>query len=57
MVVSDHGMTDSGNHGGSTYEETDSLALFIGIGPGYPLYAPTEHNEVFQARNCASLNM
>ena len=23
-------MTDSGNHGGSSYEETDSLALFIG---------------------------
>ncbi|XP_057541503.1 GPI ethanolamine phosphate transferase 2 isoform X2 [Amaranthus tricolor] len=30
LVVSDHGMTDSGNHGGSSYEETDSLALFIG---------------------------
>lgn len=29
MVVSDHGMTDGGNHGGSSYEETDSLALFI----------------------------
>ncbi|XP_031116362.1 GPI ethanolamine phosphate transferase 2 [Ipomoea triloba] len=30
LVVSDHGMTESGNHGGSSYEETDSLALFIG---------------------------
>ncbi|XP_047955777.1 GPI ethanolamine phosphate transferase 2 [Salvia hispanica] len=29
VVVSDHGMTDGGNHGGSSYEETDSLALFI----------------------------
>ncbi|XP_074308511.1 GPI ethanolamine phosphate transferase 2 isoform X2 [Silene latifolia] len=29
LVVSDHGMTDSGNHGGSSYEETDALALFI----------------------------
>ncbi|XP_021841060.1 uncharacterized protein [Spinacia oleracea] len=29
LVVSDHGMTESGNHGGSSYEETDSLALFI----------------------------
>ncbi|KAK9713118.1 hypothetical protein RND81_06G004100 [Saponaria officinalis] len=29
IVVSDHGMTDSGNHGGSSYEETDALALFI----------------------------
>ncbi|XP_062100304.1 uncharacterized protein LOC133806185 isoform X3 [Humulus lupulus] len=31
VVVSDHGMTDNGNHGGSSYEETDSLALFIGL--------------------------
>ncbi|KAM1091589.1 hypothetical protein FF1_019057 [Malus domestica] len=31
VVVSDHGMTESGNHGGSSYEETDSLALFIGV--------------------------
>ncbi|CAN0858325.1 GPI ethanolamine phosphate transferase 2 [Linum grandiflorum] len=31
LVVSDHGMTESGNHGGSSYEETDSLALFIGF--------------------------
>ncbi|KAL0381670.1 UNVERIFIED_CONTAM: GPI ethanolamine phosphate transferase 2 [Sesamum angustifolium] len=29
MVVSDHGMTEGGNHGGSSYEETDSLALFV----------------------------
>ncbi|GFP90700.1 GPI ethanolamine phosphate transferase 2 [Phtheirospermum japonicum] len=29
MIVSDHGMTDGGNHGGSSYEETDSLALFV----------------------------
>ncbi|KAK4430522.1 GPI ethanolamine phosphate transferase 2 [Sesamum alatum] len=29
MVVSDHGMTQGGNHGGSSYEETDSLALFV----------------------------
>ncbi|XP_042013154.1 GPI ethanolamine phosphate transferase 2 isoform X1 [Salvia splendens] len=29
VVVSDHGMTNGGNHGGSSYEETDSLALFI----------------------------
>ncbi|TYI40404.1 hypothetical protein ES332_A02G159500v1 [Gossypium tomentosum] len=31
MIVSDHGMTENGNHGGSTYEETDTLALFIGL--------------------------
>ncbi|CAM8893998.1 unnamed protein product [Rhodiola kirilowii] len=30
LVVSDHGMTFSGNHGGSSFEETDTLALFIG---------------------------
>ncbi|XP_057865610.2 GPI ethanolamine phosphate transferase 2 isoform X2 [Cryptomeria japonica] len=29
IVVSDHGMNDGGNHGGSSFEETDSLALFI----------------------------
>ncbi|KAI3992030.1 hypothetical protein MKX01_014921 [Papaver californicum] len=39
MVVSDHGMTENGNHGGSSYEETDSLALFIGIGSKLPDYA------------------
>lgn len=32
MVVSDHGMQENGNHGGSSYEETDSLALFVGPG-------------------------
>ncbi|KAK2977286.1 hypothetical protein RJ640_013051, partial [Escallonia rubra] len=31
LVVSDHGMTEYGNHGGSSQEETDSLALFIGL--------------------------
>ncbi|XP_031376698.1 GPI ethanolamine phosphate transferase 2 isoform X2 [Punica granatum] len=31
VIVSDHGMTEDGNHGGSSYEETDSLALFIGL--------------------------
>ncbi|XP_011657950.1 GPI ethanolamine phosphate transferase 2 isoform X3 [Cucumis sativus] len=30
VVASDHGMTENGNHGGSSYEETDSLLLFIG---------------------------
>ncbi|KAI7736304.1 hypothetical protein M8C21_021191, partial [Ambrosia artemisiifolia] len=32
VVVSDHGMQENGNHGGSSYEETNSLALFIGTG-------------------------
>ncbi|CAK9169181.1 unnamed protein product [Ilex paraguariensis] len=31
MVISDHGMAENGNHGGSSFEETDSLALFIGL--------------------------
>ncbi|EPS67599.1 hypothetical protein M569_07175, partial [Genlisea aurea] len=30
LIVSDHGMTETGNHGGSSYEETDALALFVG---------------------------
>lgn len=30
MIVSDHGMTEGGNHGGSSFEETDSLAVFVG---------------------------
>lgn len=30
MIVSDHGMTEGGNHGGSSDEETDSLALYVG---------------------------
>lgn len=34
MVVSDHGMQENGNHGGSSYEETDSLAFFIGARSG-----------------------
>jgi len=29
VVVSDHGMTDGGNHGGSSFEETDALAIFV----------------------------
>ncbi|KAJ0667600.1 putative Type I phosphodiesterase/nucleotide pyrophosphatase/phosphate transferase [Helianthus annuus] len=39
VVVSDHGMQENGNHGGSSYEETDSLALFIG--PGISHVSPT----------------
>ncbi|XP_078444466.1 alkaline-phosphatase-like family protein isoform X2 [Wolffia australiana] len=31
VVLSDHGMTNNGNHGGSSYEETDSLALLVGL--------------------------
>ncbi|XVE86854.1 hypothetical protein DITRI_Ditri18aG0068800 [Diplodiscus trichospermus] len=43
MIVSDHGMTENGNHGGSSYEETDSLALFIGLRNHVFDYAPVIH--------------
>ncbi|KAF5185271.1 Peptide chain release factor prfb2 protein [Thalictrum thalictroides] len=38
----------SGNHGGSSYEKTDSLALFIGQGSKAPDYASATCNAVFQ---------
>ncbi|KAL3845136.1 hypothetical protein ACJIZ3_002539 [Penstemon smallii] len=46
MIVSDHGMTESGNHGGSSYEETDSLALFVGAEKFS--YAPETNNKAHQ---------
>eukprot|EP00257_Ricinus_communis_P022146 XP_015581796.1 GPI ethanolamine phosphate transferase 2 isoform X2 [Ricinus communis] len=48
VVVSDHGMTESGNHGGSSYEETDSLALFVGLQNSVSDYASATHNSVHQ---------
>ncbi|XP_065873888.1 uncharacterized protein [Euphorbia lathyris] len=48
VVVSDHGMTDSGNHGGSSFEETDSLALFIGLKKDVSEYASASYNSVLQ---------
>ncbi|OVA01779.1 Type I phosphodiesterase/nucleotide pyrophosphatase/phosphate transferase [Macleaya cordata] len=48
VVLSDHGMTENGNHGGSSYEETDSLALFIGLGSKIPDYASATRNAAFQ---------
>ncbi|GAB2226125.1 hypothetical protein Drorol1_Dr00021917 [Drosera rotundifolia] len=44
VVVSDHGMTADGNHGGSSHDETDSLALFIGSSLEAPGYASSTHN-------------
>lgn len=44
VVVSDHGMTDGGNHGGSSYEEADSLALFIGLGSKVQELTPSSRN-------------
>ncbi|KAF6160687.1 hypothetical protein GIB67_019627 [Kingdonia uniflora] len=48
MVVSDHGMTYNGNHGGSSYEETDSLALFIGMESKLPQDVSATYNVASQ---------
>lgn len=48
IVVSDHGMTESGNHGGSSYEETDSLMLFVGLSSNISDYAGATNNLAFQ---------
>ncbi|CAL9774211.1 unnamed protein product [Musa acuminata subsp. burmannicoides] len=48
VVVSDHGMTNGGNHGGSSYEETDSLALFIGSGVESLEFSMNAHKAVHQ---------
>ncbi|KAF0931187.1 hypothetical protein E2562_002536 [Oryza meyeriana var. granulata] len=48
VVVSDHGMTEGGNHGGSSYEETDSLALFIGHSVQSSYCSPYDQNEALQ---------
>ncbi|KAK9112847.1 hypothetical protein Scep_020366 [Stephania cephalantha] len=48
VIASDHGMTESGNHGGSSYEETDSLAIFIGLESKLPEYAPATCKTVSQ---------
>ncbi|KAL2498930.1 Alkaline-phosphatase-like family protein [Abeliophyllum distichum] len=53
LVVSDHGMTENGNHGGSSYEETDSLALFIS--PGKFGYTSETNNKAFQVDIAATL--
>ncbi|XP_068638357.1 GPI ethanolamine phosphate transferase 2 isoform X2 [Aristolochia californica] len=48
VVVSDHGMTDSGNHGGSSYEETDSLVLFVGLHSKHQDYTSATLNSASQ---------
>ncbi|KAJ6915789.1 Kinesin-like protein KIN-14A [Populus alba x Populus x berolinensis] len=48
VVVSDHGMTENGNHGGSSYEETDSLALFVGLKNDLSDYAVSSCNSIYQ---------
>lgn len=51
VVVSDHGMTEGGNHGGSSYEETDSLALFIGHSVQRRHCSPYDQNEALQVKS------
>jgi len=51
VVVSDHGMTEGGNHGGSSYEETDSVALFIGHSVERPHCSPYDQNEALQVKS------
>ncbi|XP_047152506.1 GPI ethanolamine phosphate transferase 2 isoform X1 [Vigna umbellata] len=48
VVVSDHGMTENGNHGGSSYEETDSIALFIGPKPYTFHHSSSNPDTIFQ---------
>ncbi|XP_010555410.1 PREDICTED: GPI ethanolamine phosphate transferase 2 isoform X2 [Tarenaya hassleriana] len=55
VVVSDHGMTENGNHGGSSYEETDSLMLFIGLRDDTSDYAVATENIANQVDLAATL--
>lgn len=48
VVVSDHGMTENGNHGGSSYEETDSIVLFIGPKTHASDHSSSNHDTIFQ---------
>jgi ethanolaminephosphotransferase len=41
-------MTEVGNHGGSSYEETDSLALFIGHSVESSECLPNDQKEALQ---------
>ncbi|KAG8059236.1 hypothetical protein GUJ93_ZPchr0002g24231 [Zizania palustris] len=57
VVVSDHGMTEGGNHGGSSYEETDSLALFIGHSVESSYCSPYDQNEALQVDLAPTLSL
>ncbi|XP_031498611.1 GPI ethanolamine phosphate transferase 2 isoform X2 [Nymphaea colorata] len=48
VVLSDHGMTSSGNHGGSSFEETDSLAMFIHLNGKMAVSASDKYKTVNQ---------
>lgn len=56
LIVSDHGMTENGNHGGSSFEEADSLAIFVGLRNQVSDYASATQNTVHQViPSCALL--
>ncbi|KAL5208092.1 hypothetical protein ABZP36_032527 [Zizania latifolia] len=57
VVVSDHGMTEGGNHGGSSCEETDSLALFIGHSVESSYCSPYDQNEALQVDLAPTLSL
>uniref|UniRef100_A0A0E0K5Z5 GPI ethanolamine phosphate transferase 2 C-terminal domain-containing protein n=1 Tax=Oryza punctata TaxID=4537 RepID=A0A0E0K5Z5_ORYPU len=57
VVVSDHGMTEGGNHGGSSCEETDSLALFIGHSVQSSYCSPYDQNEALQVDIAPTLSL
>jgi ethanolaminephosphotransferase len=44
-------MIEGGNHGGSSYEETDSLALFIGHSVESSYCSPYDQNEALQVKS------
>lgn len=48
-------MTENGNHGGSSYEETDSLMLFIGLSSNISDYAGATNNLAFQVEQSLQL--
>lgn len=53
-------MTENGNHGGSSYEETDSLLLFIGPkshATDFPSIISNDVNQVFNSYTCNVFNL
>lgn len=50
-------MTEVGNHGGSSYEETDSLALFIGHSVESSYCSPYDQKEALQVWIYTSLSL
>lgn len=49
-------MTENGNHGGSSYEETDSLMLFVGLSSNISDYAAATNNVAFQVEQLLQLS-